>query len=751
MRLNRRIYVLILAIFILTAQVVDAQGNLFDIERIQRATVYIMQARNIGDQLLVSCVSSGTIVSRDGLILTNAHSTAASDTCPGSTLLVAMSIRSGEPPTVQYRAEILQVDIGLDIAILRVVRAADGRLLDRSLLALPFVELADSTSVRLDDTLTIVGYPGLGNDPVQVARGTANGFVTEPRAGTTSPAWIKTGAAISGTMSGGGAYSPTGQLVGIPTTAPIADQPGITTSCLPIQDTNSDGIVNDSDDCIAIGGFINTIRPANFASPLLRAAALNLSLTSPGLEAQINRSSESTPTFSRLFFASSVNEAGMPSTVISSLPSGANSLYLFFDYSGMRPETVYELRVTVDGVPNPTFSLAPVRWSGGERGMWYIGSSGQPWPNGVYEFTLFADGTAARPARLVIGEAPGGSPAFSDITFGVLDVQGNPQGNGFILPTNSTTASGRFAYFNMPSEALWTAIWYFNGTEFQRIEGQWSEPENGSTLTSIRAESTLPPGIYRLELYIEGRLAATSDFTIAGIQQGPIPQVFNNLRFTTASSDSEASNAPTISTFADDLNALYSIFDWSGFAPGTLWTMRWRVDRELFFDQTLPWVGSENGEAFITRLSNPTGLPDGTYAVELLVNNILLARAEARIGIGQLPIDEFARAGGVQLRGQLVDTDTELGIPNVSIIIISEDFSVADFVWDQSQVYATATTDQDGIFEVDRPLQLSTEDVTIAYSMLITAEGYLPVAADGIEVDESTTNPLVMTVYLSRD
>ena len=66
-----------------------------------------------------------------------------------------------------------------------------------------------------------------------------------------------------------------------------------------------------------------------------------------------------------------------------------------FDYLNMTPETVYEVRVTIDGIPTPDVSLAPVRWSGGERGLWYIGSSGQVLPNGVYEFTLVINAIAA--------------------------------------------------------------------------------------------------------------------------------------------------------------------------------------------------------------------------------------------------------------------------------------------------------------------------------------------------------------------
>ncbi|MBZ0283303.1 MAG: serine protease [Anaerolineae bacterium] len=726
---------------------VYAQQPVLDIERIQRATVFVMQARNVGDDLFVTCVGSGTIVSRDGLILTNAHNTLVSSACPGETLIVAITTRPDEPPTAQYRAEIAQADAGLDLALLRVVRELDGRLIERETLALPFVELADSSTVRIDETIVVAGYPGIGNDPITTVLGTTTGFVTEPRSLGDS-AWIKTSAVIPGAMTGGGAYNQNSQLIGIPTTAPLVRN-ALDATCRPIQDTNRDGLVNTSDDCIAVGGFINALRPANLARPLVRAGSLGLTVEQ--LTTGITTvESINPPGFKRLFFSPSVNEAGMPTSVISALPAGSTSLYLFFDYENMTPETVYELRVTTDGRPNSTFSLAPVRWSGGRNGMWYIGSSSQPWPNGIYEFTLFANGVAAPTVRLTIGGVPQTGPSFSDIIFGLLDLRGNPLGNGFVLPSGNT-ASARFLFRNIQNATNWTTIWYLNGAEFTRATNVWAEGAEGSTTTSIEAQSGLPAGSYRLEIYIENSLAATSDFTIAGAQQGALPQIFSNTRFTSANSSEEAIAAPSISNFPNKVNNLYSLFDWQQIAPATLWTMRWLVDGDIFYEQSVPWGTAESGQNFLTRLSNPTGLPDGTYRVELLINNVLLSSTQSQVGIGQLPIDRFGNANGVLMRGQILDAGTEQGIPGVMVIVITEDFSVGEFLWDQNQVYALAVTDRNGFFEVDRPLELSNENTTVAYSAIIAADGYLPINADGITVDAETENPLNMIIYLTRD
>jgi hypothetical protein len=741
---KRLLWGVLLIAFLLPALSLNAQSLTFDMERIQRATVFIMQTRNVGDDLIVTCVGSGTIVSRDGLILTNAHNTVQGDTCPGDTLVIALSPRLNEPPVPRYRADIVQVDPGIDLALLRITRENDNRLINPESLALPFVELGDSNAVGLDNTLTVVGYPGIGDDPVAIERGTVSGFAAEPSGGEKS--WIKTSASIPGTMSGGGAYDSEGRLVAIPTTAPVALQ-SPQASCVIFQDSNDDGLVNSDDMCVPVGGFINSLRPSNFARSLLRAASLGLTLETITDFGDFGRTS-GTPRFSRLFFSPAVNEANMPTTVIRSLPTGSTSLFLFFDYDNMTPQTVYELRVSTNGIPNPIFSLSPVRWSGGRRGLWYVGSSGQPFPNGVYDFTLFINGVAADSARLLVGSADE-APTFSDVVFGIQDARGAILGNGFVLGVGNT-ATARFIYRNLVDGTPWATLWYYESVEIPNSRTPqgttWNDGANGTKEVSIQDPNGLLPGNYRVELYIDGRLAATSDFTLAGGQDGAFTRVFSDTHFTTAATPDEAVSAAAISRFSAGTEAIYAMFDWRQMARGTLWRMRWSVDGEPFYDRTVPWNGESSGDNYLMRLSNPGGVPDGTYRLELWIGPIQFVSTEARVGIGQLPIDRFAQASGIQMRGQITDIDTGQGIPGVTFILVSELYSAADFTrdWNQEQVYAIAITDRDGRFQIDRPLQPS-----VPYSVVIVAQGYLPVTADGVEVTLED-NPVDVQIALTR-
>ncbi|MEM6528458.1 MAG: serine protease [Chloroflexota bacterium] len=339
---------LVLSMLLVAGPALAQQQTTLDtrMERIGSATVFIYQVQDADDNFLITCVGSGTILSRDGLILSNAHNTVQSDVCNGDTLIIALSLTADAPPFPVYRAEVAQADEGLDLALLQITQDIDGREINRGDLALPFVEIGDSANASLDETIFVVGYPSMDNEPVQIVQGTITSFTEEP---TGAKAWLKTSTSIPGLMSGAGAYNRAGQLIAIPTTSPPS-QLSRDENCRRLQDTNEDRIINSEDLCVPVGGAINALRASNFARPLFRAASLDLQV---GIEGETALQPAGNPQISRLFFASSVNSAGFPSTIVSSLPTGATSLYLFFDYANMTPETVYELRVSTNNIPNP--------------------------------------------------------------------------------------------------------------------------------------------------------------------------------------------------------------------------------------------------------------------------------------------------------------------------------------------------------------------------------------------------------------
>ncbi len=708
---------LLLLLLLLSAGFWTPSAAAIDLDRVKRATVFIYQAKSIGNDLIIKCVSSGTLISADGLIITNAHSVLPRRQCDGDQLIISLNVDLAEQPIPKYRAEIFGADEGVDIAILRIARELDGRLIaEGELPILPFADIGDADAVLIDDNLIVAGFPDLGNRPVTTTRGTVTAFITEPTG--PGPSWFKTRAEIPGTMSGGGAYNSRGQLIGIPTSAPLVGA-AAAASCRYIADTDGDGLVNASDSCVPIGDFVSTVRPISHARGLIRGARNSLKVDVISAPALIPPPMNP-PRVSRMFFAPSVVD-GAPATVVGAMPNNTKSLFLFFDYDNMSAETVYELRVARDGIPDTTFSLPPVRWSGRESGVWHIGSREQAWANGAYEFTLLINGASVGSQRIVVGGAARNRPQFSDIVFGTLDSRGALTGNGSILPLGDI-ASARFLFANMRGGRPWTAIWYYGGVEVARSVDAWSDDAHGAKVIRVAPEGGLLPGQYRLELYIEGALSATSDFIVAGRPAGPLPEIFANLRHTSAESPLAASLAPAASSFPGGIPALYALFDWRLIAAGTPWTLRWLVDDQPFYQTTQPWLTIESGADFTLALANP---PDGSYTLQLLVDNLKVAEQDAIVGIGQLPIDRLAQFEGTILSGRVIDSATGRGLPSVTIVLISADYTAEEFEWREDQIFALAATDRNGDFLFARPLAFDTY-----YSVVIEADGYIPHAAD---------------------
>ena len=232
-----------------------------------RAVVQIVALDEQGEPLWTG---SGSIIGPDGLLLTNAHvALPEPDEGPSRvTLLVLSTEKEDQPPQPRFYAEVVQADQRLDLAVLRITRDADGRRIDPDTLNLPFLPLGRTEDLRLGDELIILGYPGIGGDTITLTKGEVAGFVEDPPYGPR--AFIKTTATLAGGNSGGAAINARGELVAVPTLVGTGSEEIV--DCRVLVDTNHDGVVDDRDSCVPIGGFLNALRPVDLALPLVEAA-----------------------------------------------------------------------------------------------------------------------------------------------------------------------------------------------------------------------------------------------------------------------------------------------------------------------------------------------------------------------------------------------------------------------------------------------------------------------------------------------
>jgi len=162
---------------------------------------------------------SGSLLSPAGHILTNFHVVGDVDSGEyyNQSALAFVGLNWEDPegmPDTFYRAEIVQGDRNLDLALLHIVATEEGDDLPPDL-EFPTVAVGDSDTVSVGEELVVIGFPGLGGATITLTRGAVSGFLAD---GAERPrGWIKTDAEINPGNSGGMAINDQGELIGVPT------------------------------------------------------------------------------------------------------------------------------------------------------------------------------------------------------------------------------------------------------------------------------------------------------------------------------------------------------------------------------------------------------------------------------------------------------------------------------------------------------------------------------------------------------
>ena len=359
------------------------------------ATVQIFGLFNDGGELVPGYVGSGTILSPSGMILTNAHvASPASQGDPESepdALGVAIIVSEDKPAVPTYIAEVRAVDGFLDLAIIQITSSVNGTAIDPNSLNLPYVQMGNSDNVHVGDDINIFGFPAIGGNTITFTKGTVSGFSSEEQLG--DRAWIKTDTTISGGNSGGLAADNNGNIIGVPTIA-AASRESETSDCRQVQDTNGDGVVDQNDSCVPIGGFLNGIRPVNLALPLIEAATGGKQYTSPyavpGVVSNPGGGSEAATDFVWLDTSSaSADKCDWSNDTINSYQGSVLCIAAGFEYSGM---TDGEILVENWYLNNEKVAEYSYAWEWGESGLFgtYLPNEGNPMPDGSYRVELFA-------------------------------------------------------------------------------------------------------------------------------------------------------------------------------------------------------------------------------------------------------------------------------------------------------------------------------------------------------------------------
>lgn len=147
---------------------------------------------------------SGTMISADGLILTNRHVILDTRGMPIEYCLIGLTESLIAAPTLDYIAQTILVSDAddIDAAILKIVEP------ERNNFAYFDVFSKQNRSPQLGDSLDVIGYPNIGGSTITYVNGVVAGF---------EGGYIKTTAPLEHGNSGGSAFDLNGNFVGIPT------------------------------------------------------------------------------------------------------------------------------------------------------------------------------------------------------------------------------------------------------------------------------------------------------------------------------------------------------------------------------------------------------------------------------------------------------------------------------------------------------------------------------------------------------
>jgi S1-C subfamily serine protease len=235
-----------------------------------RSVVQIVAIIDLDGDYVEGWTGSGTIISEDGLILTNAHVVLSDRYYDVVDLIVSITREEDQPPEQMFYADVIQADAQLDLAVIKVRSDLSGGAANFASLGIQPVPIGDSNSLSLGDSITIIGYPGIGGETITLTRGEVSGFTSEEPYG--NRAYVKTSATIAGGNSGGLAANDEGEIVGVPSAVGTGDIEDEFVDCRRLADTNRDGAIDEYDNCVPTGGFINALRPVQLALPMIQAA-----------------------------------------------------------------------------------------------------------------------------------------------------------------------------------------------------------------------------------------------------------------------------------------------------------------------------------------------------------------------------------------------------------------------------------------------------------------------------------------------
>lgn len=195
-------------------------GTKNDLNKLAKSTVRLYM---LDDDYNCIGTGSGTIMNKQGYILTNFHCVGTENGLNNSEGYVAIALTDDVRVNSQpgYLAQFRSGDQALDIAVVQIIEDINGNKVTPEDIKLVPAKIGDSDVVEMGEGINILGYPGVGGDTITFTAGKVSGFIDENNDSNVD--WIKTDAVVNHGNSGGTAINDKGEMIGIPTAKQVGE------------------------------------------------------------------------------------------------------------------------------------------------------------------------------------------------------------------------------------------------------------------------------------------------------------------------------------------------------------------------------------------------------------------------------------------------------------------------------------------------------------------------------------------------
>ena len=190
---------------------------------------------------------------------------------------------------------------------------------------------------------------------------------------------------------------------------------------------------------------------------------------------------------------------------------------------------------------------------------------------------------------------------------------------------------------------------------------------------------------------------------------------FGKIQFGTDFQNGKPVNPGT--AFPSGIKELDGVFDYAGMKTGTDWGFTWSINGKVAAGKATgtAWKDKASGTLALYIENNGKPLPDGSYKLTLYIGGKVVSEGTCTVGAqtnSKPPTQATppSQNTGVVLKGQIVDADTQRGIPTAMIVILKPGATIQQFDQALSSgdpntlIAAVATADQNGNYQTSPAL-----------------------------------------------